>query len=102
MQVHIETTAWADVDANYSGWDLTITSGAKTYLARRYRDEPELVIFLTADGAPWRGPIPYEDADFCCAVLAVADQPGVNEVQVLTSNETGVAEAVDLSRVAWG
>jgi hypothetical protein len=110
VAVQIETTELRDVldpedpasEANYSGWDLAIRSGARAYVARRYEDEPALVTFLTADGDGWRGPIPYEDADFRAAVLAVAELPGVTEVHVLTSNETGLAEAVDLSRAAWG
>jgi hypothetical protein len=84
---------------------LKITSGETTYFARRYRDEQEVVTFhgfdRRSESAPqWRGGIPYEDADFVAAVQAVLDIPGVLQVEVFTSNETGLPERVDLSRIS--
>jgi hypothetical protein len=128
VEVRIGIEEWADegIDPggqdSYYGWDLFVTVGRQTYYARRYRDDPQLVTFHafsdpTVDEKdrrrpfwpddpqgdrlePFRGGvIPYDDPLFQTAVRAVLRLDGVTQIDVFTSNPTGLLARMDLARL---
>lgn len=122
-EARIETTEWDDGD--YAGWTFLVTVEHRIYVARRYRDEPEIVTFMyfsdpridekdrrlpfSGDDPegdrmePFRnGKIPYKDPRFRAAARAVLDLPGVSGLLVLTSNRSGTAAPVNLERIFPG
>jgi hypothetical protein len=90
-------------DYYYAGTNFVFREGSEELYARIYEDTPERVSFFArASGGerrPFRGGIPYTDSFFRTAVQYFLDTEHVKVVEVLTSNESGPYEAVDLRRL---